>query len=170
MVELLIVVAMIGVLSALAIVGYRKYVHAAQSSEAKSMIQAIRGAEEVYKSEMLQYLSVSTNLQTYYPTSGLSDTRSNWDNSSGPNYANWMMLNVHADSAVRFGYAVVAGVGGTLAAVDSSLGVTMPQVPNGVPWYVVQARNSHWADGSRTVIFASTSLGSEIMSSGDTAN
>src|SRR3712207_8148103 len=45
------VVAMVGVMAALAMVGYRKYLHSAQASEAKAMIQGIRGAEEAYKAE-----------------------------------------------------------------------------------------------------------------------
>ena len=176
LVELLVVVALIGVLSSLAIVGYRKYVHSAQSSEAKSMIEAIRGAEEVYKSEMLQYLDVSAGSSGgLYPNATPNDTRTIWG-SAGNDLANWQILNVHADSAVRFGYAVRAGAGSLDAGQNPIWPNTtystdlpaLPVVPTGVPWYVVEAVNSHWMDPTRYVVYGSTSLGSEIVSYGET--
>src|SRR5580698_6885576 len=65
--EMLIVIAMVAVLSAIALVGYRRYINQAQSGEAKTVIQMIRGGQETYKAEMLQYLNVSTTIGTYYP-------------------------------------------------------------------------------------------------------
>jgi len=160
----------VGVLSALAIVGYRKYVHSAQSSEAKTMIEAIRGAEEVYKSEMLQYLGSSTE---YYPNPTPNDLQFGWVQTNHPDYPTvWQILNVQADSAVRFGYWVAAGTGtgAALKVPDTSTFTTAPALPSvakGVPWYVVEAKNSHWAD-SRYVAYVSTSVGSEIAVDAET--
>ena len=120
LVELLVVVAMIGVLAALALVGYRKYMRSASSSEASAMIQGIRAAEEAYKAEMLVYNDVSTSLSTpsaYYPLDPSACSpgqirRYSWINQSHARYPNWATLNVTADSAVTFGYAVRAGVAG----------------------------------------------------------
>ena len=109
--ELLIVVAMIGIMSSLAIVGYRKYLNAAQASEAKAMIQGIRAGEEAYKSEMLVYLGCSTSLTDYYPhdaTQSKGDSRWSWIRTADSKYNDpakgWQLLNVSADGPVRFGY------------------------------------------------------------------
>lgn len=166
----MIVVAMIGVMAALAIVGYRKYLNSAQASEAKSMIQGIRAGEESYKSEMLVYLNVSGTLNNYYPsnpTANQDDKKWSWTQSGDARYTNavngWQLLNVVADGPVRFGYAVVAGVGP--AAPPAPVGFTSPPVwppiNPGIPWYVVQAANQR-SPNAKVVLFISSSLSGEI--------
>jgi type IV pilus assembly protein PilA len=173
--ELMIVVAMIGVMAALAIVGYRKYLNAAQASEAKAMIQGIRAGEESYKSEMLVYLNVSGTLNNYYPnnpTVTQDDKKWSWVQSGDPRYTDkdkgWQLLNVAADGPVRFGYAVVAGVGP--AAPPAPVGFTSPPVwppiNPGIPWYVVQAVNQR-SPGAKLVLFVSSSLSGEIYGEND---
>ncbi len=173
--ELMIVVAMIGVMAALAIVGYRKYLNAAQAGEAKAMIQGIRAGEESYKSEMLVYLDVSGTLTNYYPhdpTVSQNDEKWSWVQSADPKYTDpakgWQLLNVAADGPVRFGYAVVAGVGPT--APPSPTAFTnkpvWPAINAGIPWYVIQAANQRNA-GSKVVLFISSSLSGEIYGEND---
>ena len=77
LVELLVVIAMVGIMSTLAVVSYRKIINSAQASEAKSMIQGIRVGEEAYKAEMLVYLSCSTSFSDFYPQKP-NDTKMNW--------------------------------------------------------------------------------------------
>jgi type IV pilus assembly protein PilA len=164
LVELLIVVAMIGVMSALALVGYRRYVHAAQGGEAKTNIMAIRGGQEAYKAEMLQYLNVSTSITTYYPNQTPNDSRVAWVAPTHPDAANWALLNVQPDGPVRFGYACVAGIGGAMTTPsDFLVKPTMLTLPAGVPWYVIQAKNDHNANGV-FAMFASSSVSNQIMS------
>ena len=161
LVELLIVVAIIGVMSALALVGYRKYLNTAQSSEAKGVIMSIRGAQEAYKSEMLQYLKVSNSITTYYPNTTPDDKRSAWVQPTHADYTTgWKLLAVNPDTAVRFGYACTAGVGGKL---DDFEFATTPTLPAGVPWFTVQAKNDHDHNGT-FAFFGSTSMSGEIMS------
>lgn len=171
----MIVVAMIGVMAALAIVGYRRYLNAAQASEAKAMIQGIRAGEESYKSEMLVYLNVSGTLNNYYPsnpTVNQDDKKWLWVQSGDPRYTNpangWQLLNVAADAPVRFGYAVVAGVGPT--APPTPIGFASPPVwpaiNPGIPWYVVQAANQR-SPGAKVVLFVSSSLSGEIYGEND---
>lgn len=166
LVELLITVAMVGILATLSIVGYRKYIHSAQSSEAKATIQMIRGAQEAYKAEMLQYLKVSSSITSFYPNTTPNDKRWAWVNSAHADYnTGWRMLAVNPDGPVRFGYACVAGVAPTDALVQFSFAnaVSLPTLPSGTPWYEIQAMNDHDANGV-FAIFASTSLSGEIMS------
>lgn len=174
LVELLITVAMIGVLAAIGLVGYRRYVHSAQGSEAKAMIQAIRGGEEAYKAEFLQYLgpsgSKSSDLKTYYPNTTPNDTRMNWAQPSLMAYTDatkgWALLNVATDAPVRFGYSCIADIGGTLQSPPdlTSFTGTMPTLPAGVPWYVVQAVNKHNPASKTMAVFASASTSGEILS------
>jgi type IV pilus assembly protein PilA len=173
--ELMIVVAMIGVMAALAIVGYRKYLNAAQASEAKSMIQGIRAGEESYKSEMLVYLNVSGTLNNYYPnnpTVTQDDKKWSWTQSGDARYTNpvngWQLLNVAADGPVRFGYAVVAGVGPTAppAPIGFANPPVWPAIGAGIPWYVVQAVNQR-SPASKLVLFISSSLSGEIYGEND---
>jgi type IV pilus assembly protein PilA len=141
--EMMVVVAIVGVLSSLALVGYRRYINAAQAAEAKIMIQAIRGGQETYKSEMLQYLPVSSSIATYYPNTAPNDTRYSWIQTGHMDYANWMLLNLNPDGPVRFGYACVAGLGGNIMAPSGFS--PAPGMPGGlaptVPWYSIQAMN-----------------------------
>ena len=171
----MIVVAIIGVMASLAIVGYRKYLNAAQASEAKSMIQGIRAGEEAYKSEMLVYLNVSGTLTNYFPhdpTASKNDEKWSWVQSGDVRYTNpatgWQLLNVAADGPVRFGYAVVAGVGPTAPPAPAGFASppVWPAINAGLPWYVVQAANQR-ASSAKVVLFISSSLGGEIYGEND---
>lgn len=170
LVELLIVVAMVGVMSALAIAGYRRYVDAGYAAEAKAMIQGIRGAEEVYKSEALVYLSPSSSLNDFYPNASPNGTKWNWaqpqDNRFADPVKGWKLLHVTTDAPVRYGYALMAGVGGTVTAPPSGAQgfVTPPTFPAPTPsqpWYVVVACGDN-NKNSKYGMFMSTSFSSEI--------
>jgi type IV pilus assembly protein PilA len=168
LVELLIAVAMVGVLAALGLVGYRKFVHSAQSSEAKAIIGMIRGGQEAYKAESMVYLSPSSSLADYYPNATPNDSRMNWVQPADTRYTDptkgWGLLNVAADSPVRFGYACVAGIGSPMQPITAMASPpAMPTLPAGVPWYVVQAINDHDNNGIYAV-FASASTSGEMLS------
>jgi len=170
LVELMIVVAMIGVMSTLAMVGYRKYIYSAQSSEAKNVIQMIRGAQEAYKAEMLQYLNASSSITSYYPNTAPNDKRYAWVYPSHGDYSGWRQLSVNPDAPVRFGYACIAGITPTNAMQSLSDFASPPALPtlnSGTAWYEIQAKNDHNNNGVFAV-FASTSLSGEIMSENET--
>lgn len=164
--EMLIVVAMIAVLAAIALVGYKRYINQAQAGEAKTVIQMIRGGQETYKAEMLQYLNVSSMINTYYPNPAPNDTRYSWYNNGHPDYANWMLLNTVPDGPVRFGYACVAGLGNAITPPSDF--VPQPTMPPalalGVPWYSIQARNQRNNGTSPPVLFSSISTDNNIVS------
>jgi type IV pilus assembly protein PilA len=165
LVELLVVVAMIGVLAALALVGYKKYMRAASSSEATSMIQGIRGAEEAYKAEMLVYLSCSASLTPgvdYYPQGGAitSSGTSKYNWVTNPRNPCWSTLNVTADSPVVFGYAVMAGLPSVTPPTPWGLKST-PVWPSPIvePWYVVEAIADRDKDGVYAIFLGSSFTG-----------
>jgi type IV pilus assembly protein PilA len=168
---------MIGVLAALGLVGYKRYINAAQSTEAKTVIGMIRDGQEAYKSEALQYLNVSGTISTYYPNAHpTGDIRTAWVQPGLSAYTNtthgWALLNVAPELPVRFGYATVAGIGGAIPGPSDFNPVpTMPdmggqtQCPEcpGMPWYVIQAKCDHDGNGIYAV-FASSSITTDIIS------
>jgi type IV pilus assembly protein PilA len=179
LVELLVVVAMVGILSALAVVGYRKYVAAAGSAEAMAMMQLIRHGETQYKSDAYQYLGCSGcgsggcspgagSLSAYYPMATPSHNKYSWEQPGHSDYACWRQLNVRTDGAVRFGYAVVAGNPADAIVQPSSdfkkLG-TLPQPKD--PWFVIQAAGDSNDDGLQALAVA-TSTGISFYIENDT--
>jgi type IV pilus assembly protein PilA len=171
LVELLIAVAMIGVLSALALVGYRRYIQSAQSNEARAVIGMIRAGEESYRAEFLIYLQPNGSaltLGSYYPNQTPNDQKYAW-NTNDTRYSDpvsgWGLLNVEPDAPVRFGYAVQAALGSTMGSVTTALtpAPIMPSPAAGIPWYVIQAVNDHDANGVYA-IFVSASTSGEILS------
>jgi type IV pilus assembly protein PilA len=178
LVELLVVVAMIGVLAALALVGYKKYMRAASSSEASAMIQGIRAAQESYKAEMLVYLDVSASLSTlsnYYPRDPSANCQANitrktpWANPNGSDYVKWRTLNVTADSPVVFGYATKAGTTTTAYPALPSQLVQNPNLPSPPtePWYIITAMADRDCD-SKYAVFLATSFSGEVYYENET--
>ena len=173
LVELLVVVAMIGVLSALAIVGYRKYLQSSHSGEARAILQGIRAGEENYRAETLTYLGCSGcggspcpqgtgALTTRYPHDTPDKTKWNWINNAHADAPCWRMLNVTADGPVHYVYSVVSGSPGQAMPGIPAPGVT-PTWPNPTrePWYVVQAVGDLDGDGTLSS-FVASSLSGEI--------
>ncbi|MGK3962399.1 type IV pilin protein [Sorangium sp. So ce118] len=167
LVELLVVVGMVGILAALALVGYRRYMNAAGIAEPKAVMQGIRGAQESYKAEMLVYLNVSSALDAWYPAGTLGDHKRAWDGTGHSDAANWRMLNVTTDGAVRFGYASVAGNGNSFAATPHSgftwhglpqAPLTDPQFAPRGPWYVIQAAGDRDEDGTYALLLTASTM------------
>jgi type IV pilus assembly protein PilA len=140
LVELMMVVAIVGILSLLAVVGYRKLVQSAHVSEATGMVQNIRVAQEGYHSETQQYANVSATIASYYPAAPIYETYNPWGGPCGncPG-VQWAALPVHADGPVTFGYATVAGLAG--AAIPVPPNVAGLQFPASLTtdWYVISA-------------------------------
>jgi prepilin-type N-terminal cleavage/methylation domain-containing protein len=147
LVELMVVVVIIGVLSVLAVVGYRKLIRESHISEATNMVQNIRVAQEAYHAETQQYANISTGIAdgASYPS---ATPTSNFVTAWGANCTNcnngwqWTQLPLHVDGPVMFGYETVAGVAGS-AAKPPSVTANGQQItfPNASPtdWFIVDA-------------------------------
>jgi type IV pilus assembly protein PilA len=178
LVELLVVVAMVGILAALGIVGYRKYVASAGTSEAMAMIQLIRHGETERKLDSMQYLGCSGcgangcaqgagSLTAYYPMATPGKSKYAWDQPAHADYGCWRLLNVRADSGVRFGYAVVAGgPGDSIVQPTGFTSLDTFQQPT-EPWFVIQAAGDRDADGQRALL-AANSWSNEVWVENDT--
>jgi type II secretory pathway pseudopilin PulG len=113
--ELMTVVVIVGVLSAMAIPTFSDYVYKSRATEATEFLGVIRLREEAYRAEFGAYCpTVATS-----PTVVTSlDTKSNLNpdpSTTGRNTtlwtptANWRQLGASPSGPIRFGYGVVAG-------------------------------------------------------------
>jgi type IV pilus assembly protein PilA len=159
LIELMIVVAIVGLLAFIATIAYRRWVKTAYLSEAQDMVTNIRQAEESFYAENGAYLNVSSGLgATFtYPSPAPGAFKTAWGGpcSACANAAAWQALNIQANGPVSFGYAVIAGDGvkvqpstiGTPkvngVAIDYSALKTPPR-----PWYFVEADANISGDGT----------------------
>lgn len=170
LVELLIVVAMIGVLAALAFVGYRRYIQQAHTGEVQAMVSALRAGEEAYKAETLVYLNCdpANNLTTYYPHAAPDKTKWHWINPGHPQMNCYRTLS-GADSPVRYVYSIIAGPPGAQPPAVPGLAnpiVWQPVAQITDVWYVVYARGD--MDGNNVFShFVASSFSGEIYHEND---
>jgi type IV pilus assembly protein PilA len=162
LVELMIVVAIVGVLAAVGVVLLNKHMFASKSVEASAMIQSIRAAEERWRAENQSYLDVSTEMNSWYPMGTPGRDKWAWINDNGNDHDKWRLLNATAPGPVQFGYAVKAGVAGTTPPPLETK--SQPEwTPSTEPWYLILAKAD--ADGDGTpAYFAASSYGGEIYS------
>jgi type IV pilus assembly protein PilA len=175
LVEMMIVVVIVGVLATLAVVGYRKLVNSSHVSEATSMVQNIRLAQEAYHSETQQYANISTALSgtgVFYPNDPLYGRQTAWGLACtvcGANW-DWNMLPLHVDAPVLFGYATTAGPANTNPTVASltvnGKAVTLPK-PSPVDWFIIAAKADLDGDPNTTTDVFGTSWTNQIWVSNE---
>ncbi len=166
LVELMVVVAMVGILATLAVYGVKKYLNSSKSSEAIQMIGSIKAAQESYRSETFNYLDLSggthaiTALTSFYPTSSPSNKAVQWGDTSNALGLAWQTLGVTADAPVRFTYGCAANVNGPVAAVPGEMtAVANWPSTSAQPWYVVRAVGDLDADGTHSNFLSSSFTG-----------
>lgn len=135
LIELMIVVAVIGILSAVAIPSFQSYIHRSRTSEAVTFLGEIRQRQESYRSEFGQYCSVSG-------AAGSSIDSGSWAPASLPVGGNkivwsaspgaWTQLGAAPDGPVMFQYRTTAGPPGTLPGIAGYDGSDF--------WFIAQAR------------------------------
>ena len=158
LIELMIVVAVIGILSAIAIPAFQSYIYRSRTVEAVTFLGEIRQRQESYRAEFGQYCSVSAAPGSdiaggaWAPAGGpyASGTKVGW--SGGP--GTWDQLGAAPDGLVTFQYRTTAGPPGTRPAVPGYDGTDF--------WYIAQARADLDADG-RHVIMEAYSRANQIF-------
>jgi type IV pilus assembly protein PilA len=162
LIELMIVVAIVGILAVIAVVGYRKLVLSAKLTEAKNVIGGVRIAQEGYKVERGVYADLGTGLCPL-STSGTLQVKTAWNPGCGAG-PTWAALPIHVDGPVQFGYSTVAGT----TAPPTSIGqpvqfVTVPGTVGTNPWYYVTASADLDGQGGNFTELAGTSWQNTIF-------
>jgi type IV pilus assembly protein PilA len=159
LVELMIVVAIIGILATLAVVSYNRLVASSHTSEATQMVNSIKVAQEAYHAEVGTYLSISGNLDSdYCPTHAAGPpTKVAWDPTCGTG-ANkpWSTLPVNSNGPVLFGYATVSGLAGTTMPMPGGMLSTPAPPATTSDWYVVAAKGDMDGNGVYCIVVSSS--------------
>lgn len=155
-VELMIVVVIIGILAAISVVGYRKYIARARLSEANAMLAELAAKEQLYLLDNGQYLEAhNDNVAPLYPSES-EEAREFWPHdptdahfdsartptsiydSGGNMPMAWRRLGIRPRwQALYCTYMVNAGAPGSR--LPGTVGPTLwPASPN-VPWFYAMA-------------------------------
>ncbi len=144
LIEILVAVAIIGVLVALAVVSFNKQSRKARGSEAQAMFAALRVAQEQYHLENGAYLSTGTGEADTHPATPVKTSQSFL-----PLPASWSQLRVRLPNENGYcGYVAIAGAANDatgLGAMATSFGLTTAPATD---WYYLLARCD--LDGSNT--------------------
>ncbi|MBL8740809.1 MAG: prepilin-type N-terminal cleavage/methylation domain-containing protein [Myxococcales bacterium] len=174
LVELMIVVAIVGILAALAIYGIRRYQQSAATGEATAVLQSVRGAEEAFRSETLMYGGCKTGSAApgvaagnkdlvagdFYPraTGALNDRKMQWGAGDGDLLACTRALGIQPAGAVRFSYGVAAGnpSAANVTPTEPSGGAALLTFRPLEPWFVGVALANRDGDTrfARVVIYS----------------
>ena len=130
LVEMLVVIAILGILSVLAVTVYKRYTMKAKTSEAMSMLAHIKAKQDAYQGEHYRY----AHIPAFYPTT----VKRNEKVPFGPLPVEWQQLGIQASTrAVYFQYNVVSDQGNVANAPPAGYG-TYGLTP-GQPWFVARA-------------------------------
>jgi type IV pilus assembly protein PilA len=168
LIEVMITVAIMGILASLAVYGVGKYIRSSKSGEATTMIAAIKAAQEAYKAETFLYLDVSgvnniDDMSTFYPTNDPDDQVRGWGEVTTKVGQRWRALGVNPGGPVRFTYGCAAGTAANaVAGPGTSEPVENWPATSSAPWYVVRAVGDLDDDDTRSV-FVSASFTGQIL-------
>ncbi|HEY8092101.1 MAG TPA: prepilin-type N-terminal cleavage/methylation domain-containing protein [Polyangiaceae bacterium] len=148
LIEMMITVAVVGVLSLLAVVAYRRWVKSSYITEAQGILSSVRQGEERFAGENGGYLDVTgaVGVGNDYPLQTPTNKVTGWGGSCTwcKTPSGFNTLGVTANAPVIFGYSVVADSTKT----PSSRGVSVTLngkafdfsgLVGGAPWYFAEA-------------------------------
>lgn len=164
LVEMMVVVTIVGILSVIAVVSYRRVTASARMSEATGMIFNIRAAQERYHAETQSYADISADLASTYPAPAPGGFRTGWGAACSNCKAgmDWSILSVHPDGPVLFGYTTIAGQAGSTPPSFTVSGNTISFAASATDWYLVGARGDYDANGVFCQLYG-TSYGSQLF-------
>jgi type IV pilus assembly protein PilA len=145
LVEIGVVLAMIGVLAALAIYGYRRWIASARVGTTKDILQGIMLAEHMYYQDTQGYLSCSSGTEDWYPMAPNGQKHAFHD-PAHTSYPCFKALMPETDAPLTVSVSVVAGTGADTP--PDALTVNKPTWPDPTkPWYVIHAASDEDGDG-----------------------
>jgi type II secretory pathway pseudopilin PulG len=139
----MIVVVIIGVLSVLAITGYRKYTYAARNAEAVQFLGAVRAAQQAYFEAFGRYCGTTQARRWPADMPSIDTGKLMWveENQQIPAGNPWSSLGIQSPGRVWFQYQMAAG--GPKEA-DSSGAIR----GNNRDWYWAQANGDFNGNGT----------------------
>lgn len=135
LVELMIVVVIVGILSVLAVSGFRKYTISARNTEAHNFLGSIRASQEAYFQSFGRYCG--TVAETKWPLTVPIEQKVQWE--QPPNGA-WRDLGIKSPGAVWFQYVLRAG------GPNEAAGAAFDPQPT-TAWYQATAHSDFNRDG-----------------------
>ncbi|MBX3270070.1 MAG: prepilin-type N-terminal cleavage/methylation domain-containing protein [Sandaracinaceae bacterium] len=163
LIELMIVVAIVGILAAISIPSFQSYLYRSKTAEAVTFLGEIRQRQEAYRAEFGQYCSASGGPGTAITGGAWNPAalpaaghRVGWGTDVG-----WTQLGAAPDGPTLFQYRTTAGPPGTNPGVPNFGGTDF--------WFVAHARGDLDGDG-RTVIFEIVSASNRMFIGDDSFN
>src|SRR5262245_50676346 len=131
---MMIVVAIVLVLSVVAVGAYRKHMNSARKAEVVAMFGEIRTREEAYRAEFSTYLSTTNDEDDFWPKLGAGEPKAkDW---TGGAPASWTSLTLRpGKSQLYCGYTVVAGAPNSLLGAGARGTGGFATVPTQPWWY-----------------------------------
>lgn len=160
--ELLTVVAIVGVLATIAIILVQRHFRASKSLEAVTIIQAIRSAQEASRAETGSYLNVSTS-NGWYPATPDGKTKTSWLVPAGGHAdgANWRRLGVSRTDGTQFGFRTYAGAPGPIAfRFAASPSLALQDATD--HWYTIEAAGDLDTSNSALSLYGASSWSNEL--------
>lgn len=153
LVELMVVIVIVSILSAIAIPQFRNYLQRARTTEAITFLGEIKERQTAYRGEFGQFCAVSGSaFGAWAPRTTPDGDTVAW---SVPAGSPWNQLGARPDGYVRFVYATIAGNPGT-----SPAGI--PGYTGADFWFVSEALGDLNGDGTQCM-FESYSASNTIF-------
>jgi prepilin-type N-terminal cleavage/methylation domain-containing protein len=169
LVELMAVVVIVGVLSMLAVMGYRKIVTSSHVTEATSMVNNLRVAQEAYHAETQLYApcmgSSDLTVTKWYPATSTYGTLVPWGSACGKCVSGYdisQVLPVHVDGPLLFGYQTIAGpAAATATSIANNCNATLTS--GTADYYAIAAEADLDGNSSTTTDVCATSWSNQIV-------
>ena len=151
LVELMIVVAIIGVLAGISVYAYGRYLKKARASEVPEVFGSFQMAEEAFNAENGVYLGAAGGEDDFHPAALVANDRQLVD----PRPAYWTQLRLRlAKRALYCQYSASAGVAGDATNVGAIGAPLYNNVPPTSDWFYLKAQCDFDASNALNATFA----------------